>query len=163
MDADIHIHACDQICKHINKTVNLRAHTHTLMFFTVLHVVQLCYPPSLYTCWPCQPDAHRNLTLVFSRLTEPHIVASCKRLNQKYKPPTTPHNTEISLNMFPVILGRSCPETNNSMWAATNVYRHYWLKLFSWPFVSSIVSRWHFFNSLICLSNGTKLRRYSIV
>lgn len=100
---------------HVNIPVNLHTHTILLMFFAALHVVKLCYPLPLYTCWPCQPDAHRNLTPVFPRRTETHVFASCTRLNQKHKPPTTPHNTEISLSIFPAFSSFSCPETKNTM------------------------------------------------
>lgn len=83
MHTNINIHACSQICKHINIPVNLHTHNYTNVF--------QC--PACDTegggSWPCQPDAHRNLTPVFYRLTEPHIFACCTRLNQKYIPNTT--------------------------------------------------------------------------
>lgn len=59
-------------------------------------------PPTLYPCWPCQPDAHRNLTPAFSRRTEPRIFASCTWLYQKHKPP--PAHLECQDNIAPLFL-----------------------------------------------------------
>lgn len=68
-------------------------------------MVKVCDPPlSLYTfCWPCQPDAHRNSTPVFYRITELHIFASCTRFNQKCKPPILKYPS-ASLLLFLVLV-----------------------------------------------------------
>lgn len=62
MDKNINIHACSQICKHINIPVNLHTHNYTNVFQCP------AYGTEGGGSWPCQPDAHRNLTPVFYRL-----------------------------------------------------------------------------------------------
>lgn len=89
--------ACAQIYKHIIVPRCLHTHLHCLACGTALF-----NPPTLYPCWPCQPDAHRNLTPAFSRRTEPRIFASCTWLYQKHKPP--PAHLECQDNIAPLFL-----------------------------------------------------------
>lgn len=89
--------ACAQIYKHIIVPRCLHTHLHCPACGTALF-----NPPTLYPCWPCQPDAHRNLTPAFSRRTEPRIFASCTWLYQKHKPP--PAHLECQDNIAPLFL-----------------------------------------------------------
>lgn len=93
----ININACAQIYKHIIVPRCLHTHLHCPACGTALF-----NPPTLYPCWPCQPDAHRNLTPAFSRRTEPRIFASCTWLYQKHKPP--PAHLECQDNIAPLFL-----------------------------------------------------------
>lgn len=84
----MHIPKC--ACMYVNRLYNLHKHNYTVFFYC-----PALLPSSLCTLvgLPARRTYCGNLTPVFSRLTEPHIFASCARLE-----PTThlefQHETE---------------------------------------------------------------------
>lgn len=138
----IRVYGIQCICiKHTYMCPTMQAHkytcksAHTHNYINVFHCpacAATLFPP--FACWPCQPDAQRNLTPVFYILIEPHISASCTGLNQKSKPnnyhPTMKYPSKYFLLFLDLVVQKQ------SIVCRTATFVHCQLFLIN-PFVSN--------------------------